>query len=171
MVMLVGTNVLLDRCWVERRVCAKSWLKWPPPVGWLNFNVCGIELEDKVGCGRVLRDIEGIARAIFLGVVNANNVEEAEIGAVEIALEVFLVMNWKPKESLFIEIGSLVAFSWCANKVLRPWSRQSAFAEIEIAMLKVGNVIFSLACRKGNGMSFSLAIAGVNWTQMFKAWW
>ncbi|TYI01222.1 hypothetical protein ES332_A11G186400v1 [Gossypium tomentosum] len=64
-----------------------------PPAGWLKFNICGIELEDKAGCGGVLRDMEGVARAIFSGVVIANIAEEAEIGAVKIALDVFIAMN------------------------------------------------------------------------------
>ncbi|KAK5837139.1 hypothetical protein PVK06_012949 [Gossypium arboreum] len=34
--------------------------------------------------------------------------------------------------------------------VLRPWLLQSAFTEIEIAKMKVGNVVFSLAEKKGN---------------------
>lgn len=55
--------------------------------------------------------------------------------------------------------------------MLRPWSLHSVFAEIETAMLTVGNVVFSLADRNGNGMAFSLAKAGVNRMQLFKAWW
>ncbi|KAK5834456.1 hypothetical protein PVK06_018334 [Gossypium arboreum] len=130
-----------------------------------------IELENKAGCVGVLRDMEGVVRAIFSGVIFANNAEEAEIGVVKIALEVFIVMNWKPKEYLFIEVGSLVAFSWCVNKVSRPWLLHSVFADIERSMMKVGNIVFSLADRNGNGMAFSLAMAGVNRMEMFKAWW
>ncbi|XP_052882773.1 L-type lectin-domain containing receptor kinase IX.2-like [Gossypium arboreum] len=37
--------------------------------------------------------------------------------------------------------------------VLRPWLLQSAFTEIEIAKMKVGNVVFSLAEKKGNDMA------------------
>lgn len=48
---------------------------------------------------------------------------------------------------------------------------QEPFAEIEIAMLKVGNVVFSLEGRKGNGIAIALVLAGVNQTQMFKTWW
>ncbi|KAG4202690.1 hypothetical protein ERO13_A05G352433v2 [Gossypium hirsutum] len=92
----------------------------PPPLGWLKFNVCGISKEDKAGCGGVLRDMEGIARGIFSGAIDTNVAEEAEIGAVKIALEVFLTMNWKTNNSLFIKLGSLVVFSWCVNKFLRP---------------------------------------------------
>ncbi|KAK5835422.1 hypothetical protein PVK06_011110 [Gossypium arboreum] len=96
----------------------------PPPLGWLKFNVCGISKEDKAGCGGVLRDMEGIARGIFSGAVDTNVAEEAEIGAVKIALE-----------------------------------------------LKDGSVVFSLADWNGNDMAFSLALASVNRSQVFKAWW
>ncbi|TYH21213.1 hypothetical protein ES288_A04G025400v1 [Gossypium darwinii] len=115
--------------------------------------------------------MEGVARAIFSGAIFANNAEEAEIGAVKIALDVFITMNWKPKESLFIEFGTLVAFSWCVNKVIRPWLLHLVFVDIERSMMKVGNVVFSLADRNGNGMVFSLAMAGVNRMQIFKSWW
>ncbi|KAK5802947.1 hypothetical protein PVK06_030581 [Gossypium arboreum] len=64
-----------------------------PPTGWLKFNIYRIELENKAGCGGVLRDMEGLARAIFSGAVFANNAEEAEIGAVKITLDVFIAMN------------------------------------------------------------------------------
>ncbi|KAH1084132.1 hypothetical protein J1N35_023893 [Gossypium stocksii] len=148
------------------RICWRS-----PPAGGLKFNICGIEPADKAGCGGILRDMERVARAIFSGAVIANNVEEAEIGAVKIAFDFFIAMNWKPKDFLFIEVSSLVAFSWCVNKVLRPWSLHSVFAETETAMLTVRNVVFSLADRNGNGMAFSLAMAGVNRMQLFKAWW
>ncbi|TYH19981.1 hypothetical protein ES288_A05G395600v1 [Gossypium darwinii] len=110
---------------------------------WLKFNVCGISKEDKAGCGGVLRDMEGIARGIFSGAIDTNVAEEAEIGAVKIALEVFLTMNWKTNNSLFIKLGSLVVFSWCVNKF--DWN--------------------------GNDMAFSLALASVNRSQVFKAWW
>ncbi|KAG4203827.1 hypothetical protein ERO13_A04G008800v2 [Gossypium hirsutum] len=168
-----------DLWWISTLRCRMEFVKsnsagfcWrSPPAGWLKFNICWIELEDKAGCGRVLRDMEGMARAIFSGAVIANNVEEAEIGAVKIALDVFIAMNSKPKEFLFIEVGSLVAFSWCVNKVLRPWSLYSVFAEIETAMLMMGNVVFSSVDRNGNGMAFSLTMAGVNQMQLFKAWW
>ncbi|KAH1083943.1 hypothetical protein J1N35_023704 [Gossypium stocksii] len=92
-----------------------------------------------------------------------------KIRTVKVALEVFLAMNWKTYESLFIEIGSLMVFSWCVNTVLRPWLLQTVFTEIEIAMFKVGTVVFLLVDKNGNEMAFSLAMAGVSRAQMFKA--
>ncbi|TYJ36095.1 hypothetical protein E1A91_A05G284600v1 [Gossypium mustelinum] len=90
--------------------------------------MCRIAKEDRVGCGGVLRDNEGVARALFFGSIATYDAEVAEIGAVKVALEVFLAMKWKIDDSLFIELGSLVVFSWRANKVMRLWSLQAIFA-------------------------------------------
>ncbi|MBA0612474.1 hypothetical protein Godav_013073 [Gossypium davidsonii] len=88
-----------------------------------------------------------------------------------VALGVFLAMKWKLKDSLFIELGSIVVFYWCANKSMRPWSLQATFADIERGIDKVGNVVFSMAEKNENEMAYSLAIAAINREKMFKAWW
>ncbi|MBA0702859.1 hypothetical protein Goari_026756, partial [Gossypium aridum] len=93
----------------------------PPSYGCLKFNVFGIVNEDRSGCGCVLRDKEGVARALFSGSIAANDTDLAEIGTVMVALEVFLAMKWKLNDSLFLELGSIVVFNWCANKSMRPW--------------------------------------------------
>ncbi|MBA0647475.1 hypothetical protein Goklo_015348, partial [Gossypium klotzschianum] len=97
---------------------------------------CGVAKEDRAGYGGVLRNKEDVARALFFGSVAANDADMAETGAVKVALEVFLAMNWKINDSLFIEHDSLVVFSWFVNKVMRPWSRQAIFAGIHRDMLK-----------------------------------
>ncbi|KAK5786883.1 hypothetical protein PVK06_041531 [Gossypium arboreum] len=168
------TRPLLDR---EQGLCKELAERVNGTVLNLNIEDRLCWAKDKGGdflvkkCTKLLMLDDGENNMFDCGAVIANNAKEAEIGAGKIALEVFLAMNWKPKDSLYIEIGSLVAFSWCVNKALRPWSLLSVFAEIEIAMLKVGNVVFSLADRKGNSMAFSLVMAGVNRMQIFKAWW
>ncbi|MBA0574464.1 hypothetical protein Golob_001660, partial [Gossypium lobatum] len=73
--------------------------------GWVNFNVSGMANEDEVGCGGVLRDLDR-ARALFSGPVAAKDSITAEVGAIIIALDVYLAMGWKGKGSLIIEIGS-----------------------------------------------------------------
>ncbi|MBA0555394.1 hypothetical protein Golob_025574, partial [Gossypium lobatum] len=78
-----------------------------------------------------------------------------ETGAVKVALEVFLAMNWKINNSLFIELGSLVVFSWFVNKVMRPWSLQAIFAGIHRDMLKARNVVFSVADEEDNELASS----------------
>ncbi|MBA0670886.1 hypothetical protein Goklo_025424, partial [Gossypium klotzschianum] len=66
-------------------------------------------------------------------------------------------------------IGSI--FNWCANKSTRPWSLRATFANIERDIEKVGDVVFSMVEKNGNEMAPSLAIAGINREEMFKAWW
>lgn len=91
--------------------------------------LCGVAKEEKADCGGVLRDKEGVAKALFSGAVDAIIAIVAETGAVKVALEVlfFLSLNWKIYDSLFIELGSLVVCSWCVNKAMRPWSLKSNF--------------------------------------------
>ncbi|MBA0668982.1 hypothetical protein Goklo_001837, partial [Gossypium klotzschianum] len=83
----------------------------PPRYGWVKFNVSGVANEDEVECGRVLRDLDGVARALFSGLVAAKDSITAEVGAIIIALDVYLAMGWKGKGSLIIEIGSNEVFS------------------------------------------------------------
>ncbi|KAG8482621.1 hypothetical protein CXB51_024133 [Gossypium anomalum] len=111
---------------IKSKPAASIWR--PPPHGWLKFNVCGIAKEDRAGCRGVLRDKEGVTRALFSGYVAAKDANLAEIGAV---------------------------------KAMRPWSLQAIFAGIESDKLKVRNVVFSMANKKGNEMAYSLAIAGI----------
>ncbi|KAG8483440.1 hypothetical protein CXB51_023195 [Gossypium anomalum] len=130
-----------NRCRIDTIKFRSSLSIWcPPPQGCLKFNVCRITNEDSVCCGGVLRDMEGIARTLFLGLIAANDADSTEPGAVLLTLEVFISLECKINDSLLIEIGSKVVFNWFANKSLRPWSLQSTFANIERKIDKVGNV-------------------------------
>ncbi|MBA0636583.1 hypothetical protein Godav_025384, partial [Gossypium davidsonii] len=57
------------------------------------------------------------------------------------------------------------------TKSTRPWSLRATFANIERDIEKVGDVVFSMVEKNGNEMAPSLAIAGINREEMFKAWW
>ncbi|TYH36456.1 hypothetical protein ES332_D13G266000v1 [Gossypium tomentosum] len=115
--------------------------------------------------------MEGVARALFSGPIAANDVDLAKAGVVLLALEVFISLEWKINDSLFVDIGSKVVFNWCANKSMRPWSLQSTFADIERKIKKVSSVVFWMAENKVNEMVSTLAIAGINRGDMFNAWW
>ncbi|MBA0827643.1 hypothetical protein Goarm_012407 [Gossypium armourianum] len=67
--------------------------------------------EEVVGCGGVLRDMEGVARALFSGPIAANDADSVEVGAVFIALDLFLSMGWKINSSLIIEISSKMVYN------------------------------------------------------------
>ncbi|TXG75137.1 hypothetical protein ES332_1Z012100v1 [Gossypium tomentosum] len=136
---------------------------------WISFNVCGIENEEVTGCGGVLRDIEGVARALFLGPIVANDTNSTEVGVVFIALDLFLSMGWKINSSLIVEICSKMVYNWCLNKDMRPWLLQTTFSIIERKIEQVGSVVFSMADQKRNEMASTLAIAGINRGDMFKA--
>ncbi|XP_017624618.2 putative glycine-rich cell wall structural protein 1 [Gossypium arboreum] len=75
----------------------------------------------RAGSGGVLRDKEGVARALFSGSVDANDADVVEAGAVKAALE-----------------------------AMTPWSLQAIFAGIDRDMLKAGNVVFSVENKEGN---------------------
>ncbi|MBA0811552.1 hypothetical protein Gohar_003437, partial [Gossypium harknessii] len=126
--------------------------------------------KDSAGCGGILRDTEGVARALFSSPIAANDVHSADVvGAVLLALEVFISLEWKINDSLFVEIGSKVVFNWCVNKSMGPWLLQSTFVDIERKIEKVGSVVFSMAKKKENEMASTLAIVGINRENMFKA--
>ncbi|KAK5838829.1 hypothetical protein PVK06_007569 [Gossypium arboreum] len=111
-------KISLNKCCLDNYKFKSAAVFWrPPPLGWIKFNVYGVAKEGKVGCGGVLRDMKGVARALFLGSVIAYVVDVDEASAV-----------------------------------------------------KARKVVFSMAERKGNEMAGSLAIAGVNRENMFKAW-
>ncbi|KAK5795518.1 hypothetical protein PVK06_036786 [Gossypium arboreum] len=112
-----------------------------------------VRIEGKAGCGGVLQDKKGVARVLFPGSVTAYDVDVAKANVVKVALDVFVTMNWKIYDSLFIEIGSLVLLSWCVNKAMRPWYLQAMFADINRDLLKDGKVVFSVADRKCNEMA------------------
>ncbi|KAK5786103.1 hypothetical protein PVK06_040730 [Gossypium arboreum] len=133
----------------------------PPSVGWVKFNVCSMEIEDKVGCGGVLRDSDGVARALFSGPFAVKDFFAAEVGTISMALDLFLAMGWKGKSSLIIEFGSIEVFSWVENKGSRPWLLNTFFKEIEIGLSRVSNVSFSKVDKHGNKMAFALAIASL----------
>nr|KJB12850.1 hypothetical protein B456_002G039400 [Gossypium raimondii] len=120
-----------------------------PPRGWLKFNVCGVVFEDKAGGGGVLRDENGVARALFSSPSEAKG------------------MGWVTCCPLLIEVGSNVVFKWLSEIESRPGKLYYFFAKIE----RRSYLSFEKAEHMGNEMTFALAIAGVKRLDMFKAWW
>ncbi|MBA0775907.1 hypothetical protein Gotri_010992 [Gossypium trilobum] len=83
-----------------------------PPRGWLKFNVCGVVFEAKAGGGGVLRDEDGVARALFSGPSEAKDAKLAELKSIGVALELYEGMGWATCCPLLIEVGSNVVFKW-----------------------------------------------------------
>ncbi|KAK5841694.1 hypothetical protein PVK06_004016 [Gossypium arboreum] len=90
-----------------------------PPHGWLKFNVSGIAFEGTRGGGGVMRNEEGIVRALFSGPIDAGDSESAVLGAIITALDIFIEIGWKGSAYLIIELGSREVFSWILEKSRR----------------------------------------------------
>ncbi|KAH1084276.1 hypothetical protein J1N35_024037 [Gossypium stocksii] len=140
----------------------------PLSFGWVKFNICGVEIEDEVGCGGMLRDSDGMTRELFSIPFTTKDSLTVEVGVISMALDVYLAMEWKGKSSLIIEAGSIEVFNWVENKGLRPWLLFSLFKEVEIRLSRIGNVSFSKADKHGNKITFALAVAGLKIPGMFK---
>ncbi|KAK5786115.1 hypothetical protein PVK06_040742 [Gossypium arboreum] len=131
---LVDISFAYDNIWklkVPPRVRSFLWFWCPPSVGWVKFNVCSMEIENKVGCGRVLRDSDRVARALFSRPFAVKDLFVAEV------------------------------FSWVENKGSRPWLLYTFFKEIEIGLSRVSNVSFSKVDKHGNKMAFALAVTSL----------
>ncbi|KAH1066613.1 hypothetical protein J1N35_031600, partial [Gossypium stocksii] len=155
-------------CYRKERVL---WFWCPPCYGGVKFNVCEVVFEDDVGCGGVLRDLDGVARALFSGSTTAKDSFAAEVGAISIAFDMFTEMGWNGKSLLCIEVGSLEVSNWIENKGLRPWSLGSLFKDVEFRLSIIRNVSFSRDGNCGTNLAFALAVAGLKRQSMFKAWW
>ncbi|KAH1073677.1 hypothetical protein J1N35_026005 [Gossypium stocksii] len=56
------------RSWSDIKKSGLNGRFWcPPSLGWVKFNVCGVEIEDEVRCGEVLRDSDEVVGALFSG--------------------------------------------------------------------------------------------------------
>ncbi|KAG4180408.1 hypothetical protein ERO13_A10G163850v2 [Gossypium hirsutum] len=121
-----------------------------PPHGWLKFNVSGVAFVGAFG-GGVMRDEEGIVRALISGPSDACDAKSAELGAIIIALDVFIDIGWKGSGSLIVEMAT--------------------FTDFERRCICVGKLSFSIVEVCGNEMADALASAGMSRPSMFKAWW
>ncbi|MBA0619236.1 hypothetical protein Godav_028448 [Gossypium davidsonii] len=71
-VWLARNKLVFERKWsttnsllFHSKMRALMWVRY----GWVKFNVSGVANEDEVECGAVLRDSDGVARALFSGLV------------------------------------------------------------------------------------------------------
>ncbi|KAG8471691.1 hypothetical protein CXB51_036523 [Gossypium anomalum] len=106
---------------------------------------CGVAFEGKSSGGGVMRDEEGIVRALFSGPSDTCDAESVELGAIITAMDVFTDIGWKGSCSLIVEMGSRK--EGCARKLS-----------------------FTLAEAGGNEMADALASAGMSRPCLFKAW-
>ncbi|MFQ6661659.1 hypothetical protein Gotur_029752, partial [Gossypium turneri] len=97
-VWLARNELVFERKWstannllFHSKMQALMWVRY----GWVKFNVSGVANQDEAGCGGVLRNSNGVARALFFSLVAAKDSIVAEIGTIIIALDVYLAMGWK----------------------------------------------------------------------------
>ncbi|MBA0870978.1 hypothetical protein Goshw_019638, partial [Gossypium schwendimanii] len=98
-----------NRCRIDSikfKTTASFWR--PPPHGCLKFNVCGMANEDRAGCRGVLRDKEGVVRALFSGSAAANDFDVAEIGAMKWLRPWSLQAIFAGIESDIVKAGNVV---------------------------------------------------------------
>ncbi|KAG8502298.1 hypothetical protein CXB51_002215 [Gossypium anomalum] len=164
--------ICLIRSWNEAVKAGMGGRLWcPPRKGWVKFNLCGAVNEDEIGCGGVLRELDGVARAVFLGPMVAKDSLATEVGAIIIALDMFSALGWNSKCSLIIELGSKEVCCWIENNGLRPWVLLPCFREIDSRLARISNVCFAIADKIGNDLVFVLAVAGIRRPDMYKACW
>ncbi|MFQ6670399.1 hypothetical protein Gotur_035334 [Gossypium turneri] len=103
----------------------------PPPLRWMKFNVAGVVLEDKTGCGEILRDDKRVACALFSGRIEARGTEMAEIMEIKKVMDTFIRSSRKAHVPLIIELCSFVASEWLTNRSYRSWSLWKIFGDID----------------------------------------
>ncbi|XVE98229.1 hypothetical protein REPUB_Repub03eG0087800 [Reevesia pubescens] len=105
-------------------------------LGFLKFNVVGASKGNPAtaGCGGVLRDNSSTIISLFYGPIGFHDTNVAEIIAIKIALNVFVISKSFSKGHLLIESDSMVAVKWCKKLDLRPWRLWDAFMSIDYVL-------------------------------------
>lgn len=74
--------------------------------------MCRVVFEDEVGGGGILRDKDGVARALFSDSSNAKDVDLVELDSIKVTLELYSSKGWETSCKLTIEVGSNLVFKW-----------------------------------------------------------
>ncbi|KAH1064468.1 hypothetical protein J1N35_029455 [Gossypium stocksii] len=82
------------------------------------INVSGVAFVGAFGSGGVLRDKEGIVRALFSGHRDACDAESAELGAIITALDLFIDIGWKGSASAGMSRPKMFK-AWCEQLLLK----------------------------------------------------
>ncbi|KAG8502599.1 hypothetical protein CXB51_000014 [Gossypium anomalum] len=179
---LISVSAACWSAWLARNelVFEKRWPKMSNLVFltkiralmWIRVVYDELKVDEKI-CWFVLLEVGVVVRnsglVVAFGVLPRES-SAAKVGAVCLALEVFLEMGWKGSCSLSIEVGFSDVFCWFENKGSIPWSMVYIFKDIESKVPIIGNVSFSRVDKHGNAMAFALAAAGLKRQKMFKAW-
>ncbi|MBA0817335.1 hypothetical protein Gohar_028238 [Gossypium harknessii] len=143
----------------------------PPPCGWLKFNVAGVSLDERVGCGGVLRYEKGVVSALFSGNCAVRGLEMVVLMAIIVAIEMFTSLFHKVQLPLIIEFDLNTVLNWLKYRSLRPWSLRKLFVKIEDGCRHIDEIQFAVTFHKKNGMEETLAKADMSRKNFFKAAW
>lgn len=69
----------------------------------------------------ILRDVQGVTRAMFATSVGVKDSNEAEIFAIAFALELSLQQEWMKQKVIIVESDSKNALAWINKKEECPW--------------------------------------------------
>ncbi|MBA0679959.1 hypothetical protein Goari_011697, partial [Gossypium aridum] len=108
----------------------------------MKFNVAGVVLEDKTGCGGILRDDKRVACALFSGRIEARGTKMAEIMAIKKVMDMYIRSSRKAHVPLIIELCSFVASEWLTNRSYRSWSLRKIFGDIDCGTKYIEIFIF-----------------------------
>ncbi|KAK9045272.1 hypothetical protein V6N11_059159 [Hibiscus sabdariffa] len=142
-----------------------------PRLSWyVTFKIEGVRVGESAGCGDVLSNEVGIIRAIFSGPTEVKGREFTVLIAMKVALEIFLQSAWRSKAYLIIATDSNLVQRWVSNSFICPCYRWPLLLEIENLLRVVGSVQISFVPKTDFSLAGTLAIDGLNRTNMFKAW-
>lgn len=94
------------RCGVGQSLLASRDVGWdPPPVGWIRFNVAGVDVEDVSAYDGVLGDNKGVMSALFSVRDGTGVLEKSILLAIKEATEMIV---WRMSPSSF----SVILLQW-----------------------------------------------------------
>ncbi|KAK9032871.1 hypothetical protein V6N11_017913 [Hibiscus sabdariffa] len=143
----------------------------PPPIDTLKFNVDGAAKSDFAGCGGILRNAASTIQALFSGQVSPLGADFVELTTILVALDLFVEVDLSWKSKLIIESDSLLVITWTLHSDSRPWRLWKEFLELDRKVDKIQNVSFKHVSRQYNEMADFLAKAGMERSELSKAWW
>ncbi|KAH1096489.1 hypothetical protein J1N35_013410 [Gossypium stocksii] len=111
--------------------------------GWMKFNMVGVVIEDKAGCGGVFTDGKGMARSLFSRLVKAMGSEIAEVMAIKTALGMYIDIGWHVKLPLIIKSSSCDALEQLMERNHRLRTLRSLFIIVLISWFKFTSHLFT----------------------------
>lgn len=140
--------------------------RWEAPEkGYLKWNVdASIQGEEgRGGIGGVPRDWEGNFRCLFSMPIGRNDINTAEVLAIQKAIEVSKMKEWVNHLNMIIESDSQNAVTWCNTDEGRPWNVSFALNQIRSWRRGTMGVEIRHQGRETNGVADTMAKQGVNW--------